>query len=368
MITKSNFGGAQRYVFDLAIGARDAGYEACVALGGDGILAEKLRNAGIRTVAIGALGRDINPMLDLAALRELVNLFKNEAPDVVHLNSSKVGVLGSLAAWWTCVPKVLFTSHGWAFNDPRLSFFVRALAYPLHIATIFLCDAVIAVSQKTRAQIAWFPFTKRKIVVIRNGVETTGILERESACKEICTHIKTDAHDSFLIGALSELHPVKGLSYLIGAIKTVRVKHKDVVLVVFGEGGQREQLQKQIEDSNLEGAVILAGFHTNAPMLLRGFDLFVLPSLSEALGYAALEAGLAELPVVATAVGGTPEVIENNTTGTLVPPKNSAALAQAINTYYEDPGLRKAHAYALHKKVSEKFTLKEMLRNTLALY
>ena len=134
VITKSNWGGAQRYVYDLATALLRENYEVAVAVGGQGLLAENLKMAGIRVVGIPHLERDVNFFKELFSTLYLWKIFKSEQPDIIHLNSSKVGGLGAIAArtlklwdsWdrkgtgraeWN--PRIIFTVHGWGFNERR---------------------------------------------------------------------------------------------------------------------------------------------------------------------------------------------------------------------------------------------------------
>ena len=166
LITKSNFGGAQRYVFDLAIEATRAGHDVIVGFGGNGALATKLNRAGIRTIEIPSLLRDINLTADIKSFFALIDIFGKEIPDIVHLNSSKMGALGACAArlWngWSHLLRffnlggkpmhIIFTGHGWAFNEER-SDIVRFIIGIAHWITIELSHETIAVSKRTRDQV-----------------------------------------------------------------------------------------------------------------------------------------------------------------------------------------------------------------------
>src|SRR3989338_8344245 len=146
VITKANWGGAQKYVYDLATAAQAAGHDVAAAYGEPGLLTERLGTAGVRTMAIQALGRDVRLLRDLEAYRELRDLFMRERPDVVHVNSSKAGFTGALAARRAKVPRTIFTAHGWAFTEAR-SAPVRALFKLLQHLTLRFSTHGIAVSR-----------------------------------------------------------------------------------------------------------------------------------------------------------------------------------------------------------------------------
>ena len=170
IITKGNFGGAQRYVFDLATNLK--GFDVEVASGEPGLLHERLIEKKIPTHTLPSLQRDIDIKKDLASLRETIHLLREMRPDIVHINSSKAGFTCSLAAriynifYANKKPvKIVFTSHAWGFNEDR-SFSFKILLYTLHIATVLLSHKTITVSQASKDDLAFMPFLKKKMIVI----------------------------------------------------------------------------------------------------------------------------------------------------------------------------------------------------------
>lgn len=371
-ITKANWGGAQRYVFELAVAAQQAGYEVVVAYGAPGILAERLSVAGVRGVPIPHLGRDVALGADWGAYRALSQLIKDERPDILHLNSSKIGGLGGLAGRLHHVPRIIFTAHGWAFNEDR-SLFSKAALYVIYWLTAIFATDIIAVSNETRRQVCWFPFVQKKFTVIYNGISTDpGILSKAEALAFLSG--TSDilrariADHPFIIGTVAELHPIKGLRYLIEAAHILAERGTNFVVLVAGEGEQRAELEQEIRRYGLGSRVFLLGYVKNASTYLSAFDIFVLASLSEALAYAILEAGLAERPVVATRVGGIPEIISSDTLGLLVPPKDPQTLANACMRLMSDETLRDQLGRALREKIIHEFSLERMVQDTFALY
>jgi len=185
VITKGNWGGAQRYVFDLATSVPEEKFEPVVAFGEGEILGKKLKKNGVRTIKVSSLKRDVNPLLDFKTFLELLNLFRTERPDIVHLNSSKVGGLGALAARLVGVPKIIFTGHGWAWNEDR-SIFSKILMAKIYWLIIQLCHTTIAVSKNNARQIYRLPLiSKKKIVIIPNGIDETTFEEKSVARSKI---------------------------------------------------------------------------------------------------------------------------------------------------------------------------------------
>jgi glycosyltransferase involved in cell wall biosynthesis len=365
IITQSVIGGAQRHVLDLATHLPD-GYEPVVAAGGAGALHKKLSDAGVRSMGIPSLTREIGASREFAALGALLSLIRTERPDILHLHSSKVGALGSLAGRVTGVRMVIFTVHGWALNEDRgalTKLFIGA-AYAL---TFLFCHRIIAVSEAMAAYVRRFPFTARKMTVIRDAVEPIAFASDAEARALLLSKAKwQDA--PLLIGTFAELHPVKGLHYALAALALLRKRGLSIKLVIAGEGTERKNLEMTAKEEGVRDSAALIGFLEDARRYARGLDIFILPSISEALSYSILEAGLAERPVVATRVGGIPEVIEDGVTGLLVPPRNAKALADAIERLAKDGELRTRLAAALKKKVAEEFSLAGMVSHTVALY
>ncbi len=365
-ITKSNWGGAQRYVFDMATAAKEAGFDVIVAYGGEGDLARRLQEVGIRGVSIPALGRNVS-IADLAAYRSLHTLFKNERPDVVHLNSSKVGMLGSIAARVAKVPRIIFTAHGWAFNEDR-SWWQKAAIWLAHYATVLLTHYTIAVSHAVLRGARHMPFVAHKIILIPLGISVPNFLSREEARAALAQKAGASADSALWIGLLAELTWNKGLHHLIRAASELKQRGAQFVVYILGEGEERKFLETLIEEQGLQAEVRLPGFVANGQEYLRAFDIFVLPSHTEALSYALIEAGYAGLPVVASNVGGVPEVVDDKMSGLLVPPANPAKLAEALGLLIENAEKRQQYGQALRAAVEKKFALTRMCEQTLVLY
>jgi glycosyltransferase involved in cell wall biosynthesis len=362
VITKSNWGGAQRYVYDLAVNLPKE-YDPVVALGGNGILKEKLEGAGIRAISLPFLARDVRWFADLLALRTLVSLFKKERPDIIHLNSSKIGGLGALAGRIAKVPHIIFTAHGFAFREERpeiQKFTIKFLSW----LTMLWSHLVITVSERDRREARAFPFVKRKIILIHNGIPEISFLEKTAARKMLR---EENTGEPFWIGTVGELHKNKGHIYLMETLAALQPKH-DILLFIIGEGEERGALEKMIAELGLQSKVILSGKKDNAAALLPAFDIFLFPSVKEGLPYTILEAGLAGLPVIASAVGGIPEIITDMESGILVRPKSSEEMVKAFDFLLSHKKEAAAFGKKLRANVKKNFSFKKMLRETIAAY
>ena len=362
LITKSNWGGAQRYVYDLATNLDKNLFEVAVALGGNGPLKDSLETSGIRTITLERSARDINILNDLQLLLSMIRLFKTERPDVVHLNSSKVGLLGALAARLAGISKIIFTAHAWAFNEDRNDL-VKLVIKFLHWITIVLNHEVIAVSESVADQMKGWPFVERKILVSRNGIKTD--LRSRKEASELLFGDKLPPK-RLVLGTIAELHPVKGQKYLIEALAGVH--DLDFICAIIGEGEERTNLERSIKEKNLDNKVYLFGHIDRAASYLKAFDIFLLPSISEGLGYAVLEAGAAGLPVIASRVGGIPEIVENLRSGLLVTPRRPNEIKNALIYLHEHPEEMKLFGKNLREKVEKDFSLDRMVNETEKLY
>src|SRR3989339_594901 len=334
IITKSVWGGAQKYVFDMATSLPKDQFEPIVAGGGKGIMAEKIISAGLPYLEIKSFQRDISFWKEIVSFFEILKILFKTKPDIVHVSSSKAGGMAGMAILTYLAVKpprggltAVFTVHGWAFLEsrPKWQSFLIKLASKI---TCLFYDNIICVSRNDyNSAIENKIAPVRKMTVIHNGINPADYNFQERTEKE------------FTVGAIGEATKNKGHKYLIEASKNF----PDIKLNII---------------SNI----------SNASKYLKNFDIFVLPSLKEGLPYVILEAGLAGLPVIASNVGGIPEIIENGKEGLLVPPANPEELAKAIKKLIDDKTLRENLAKNLHEKIQREFSLEKMLKETISQY
>ncbi|MEK7109396.1 MAG: glycosyltransferase family 4 protein [Patescibacteria group bacterium] len=372
VITKSNWGGAQRYVFDLATalpkeqfsaqGGPASGWEVAVALGGEGLLKEKLLVAGIRTVGINALQRDVSLAKEVKTLRELMALFKQERPSVVHLNSSKAGGLGALAARIMGVPHIIFTSHGLAYDEDR-NVLSRLLIFFSTWATFLLCHTVIVISKNNFERTSRFFGCGKKVRLIYNGLGPLEFLAREEAR----AHLKLP-QNALVIGALGELTWNKNYPVLLRAAGLLKRSAKEFTLCIMGEGQERTFVETLIDEEDVRDRVVLAGFVPEGYRYLKAYDIFVLTSVKEGLPYVLLEAGQAGLPVVASHIPGNEDIVDNKVSGLLFKSKDHHNLATQLKLLLDDSEMRARLGKNLEEQVQKEFSLEKMVSETSALY
>lgn len=372
IVTKSVWGGAGKYAYELAKHLPQKNFEPYVAAGGQDKLAQKTKEAHIPYFNIKAFQRNINPLKEIWAFFEIFFLIKKLRPDIVHINSSKAGGIAGLAAWFCKIlmpnysPRLIFTTHGWALQEhrPRWQKFLIRI-----VSKLISCfhDQIICVSEQDKKIALENKLTcDDKLTIIHNGIHTKEVIffEKKLAFNKLLGGIPP--HKT-IVGTVGEFTKNKGHEYLIEAIKKIPRKIRPLTIII-GWGENQKKLEAQIKTAELEKNILLLTDISPATPYFKIFDIFVLPSLKEGLPFTLLEAGLTELPVIATNVGGNPEIIENKKTGILIPPADSKILADAIESLMENGGMRKELAKNLHEKILKEFSFEKMLEQTIKIY
>lgn len=366
IITKSNWGGAQKHVFDLAEKI-NKDFDVKVAFGGSGPLKQKLEQLEIETFEIKNFQRDINLIKEIGAFFEIVKIIKKIKPEVIHLHSSKAIGIGSLAGKICGVKKIIATIHGWAFKEKRV-WWQHWLIYLGSIISSLLVGRLIVVSKEDFDQTPKI-FKNTKTVIINNGIGNFEIFERDYARKILLPHNEKRV---FWIGTVAELHKNKALDKGIKAIAEIKKTNKEdldkFIWVIISGGEEKENLQKMINDNNLEENIFLVGQKMDASKYLKAFDIFMLTSIKEGFPYSLLEAGYAGLPVIATDVGDAKELIQDMETGILIKPGDYKEIAYAIRHLIQNPDVIKKLGGAIENKVKKDFSLDKMIEKTILLY
>lgn len=336
VITQGEFGGAQRYVFDLATNIQDK-FDIQVLIGpGKTELKTRLEKSGVKVMTAKHLVRNINPLKDFLAIFELKNMFTQNRPNIIHLNSGKAGFIGSIAARLAEIKNVIFTAHGFSFLEP--------VAWPMRVIYLWAEKLVrryrkkiIAVSEFDRRQaLKHHVAVPGQVVTIHNGIDLGKSENRKIG------HPTSDHYDYPIIGTIAREHyKTKDLPTLKKAIDKVREKIPDAKLVILDQ--------------------------PDAAKFLSGLDVYVCSSVKEGFPYSVLEAMAAGLPIVSTSVGGIPEAITHEKEGLLVPPRDPNTLAQAIIRLCVDHGLAGKLGENAKEKVKT-FSLEKMVRKTARVY
>ncbi len=307
LITKSNWGGAQKYVYELATSSLRNEYEISVALGGVGDLYKKLQSVNITVHQLERLDRDINLLDEAVVLWQLIKLFLRERPNIVHVNSSKIGGLGAVAArlyfllqtknYKLKTPKIIFTAHGWPFNEERPWPQPSIIKFFSWLTAFFSTDVIVIGKADEQACEHW-PLVSKKMHLVYNGIATIEFGSGEVIRKSFPAGVK-------ITGTIGELTRNKNQVSLVEQARN----NQNIYVAIVGEGEERNNLEQKIAEYNLNERVKLFGF-LPAKDVLKGFDVFALPSMKEGLPYVLLEARMAGLPIVANRVGAVAEILD----------------------------------------------------------
>ena len=342
IITQGEMGGAQRYVFDLATNLPD-NFVVEVAVGAEKKeLGKQLHASGIKIHYIKNLVRNINPLKDFLAVKEMKSLIKSVRPDIVHLNSSKAGVLGSFAAHLAGNKNVIFTVHGFAFLEPK-SWLTRKIYYLAEKIAMRFRKKVITISEiERREAIRTKLGASGKFITIHNGIKPFKTLSRSEARANLNL-----SEQDMIVGTIAHDYKTKDLPTLKKSIEILKSDFPKLKLVIIGKGNEYGEIP-------------------DARRLLKAFDMYVSSSIKEGLPYTIIEAATTGLPIVATAVGGVPEIVSESS-ALLVPPKSTAKLAAAIKSLILSQDLREKLSINA-KAAAEKFTLQKMIDKTIEVY
>lgn len=360
LITKATFGGAQRYVYDLATNLPQSEYEAGVAFGVRGRLADMLETHGIPVLEIPSLRRNINIVSDWKSFVEIKDSIRSASPDVLHLNSSKAALLGAIAGRTLGVKKIIFTVHGWPFKESR-DIFSQGVLLLFSWLTALLSSHVIVLSNTDENIALRMPWVRKKTVRIPLGRENLNLASPNEGFREMFGALPQPQikPETMRLVSIAELTKNKGIRYAIEAVSILAARGIDCIYVVASDGEDREALLTYARELGIADRVFLPGFIHDAARYLSGFDVYLLPSLKEGMPYVLIEASQAGLPIVATTVVDD-DFAEQLSRTKRVPPANALALADAIESFTD----RSRSTITSENR----FPLPDMITKTLDLY
>lgn len=297
---------------------------------------------------------------------ELVSEFKKSNIQIIHTHKYKDTILAATAAKLCGIPYVVRTVHGLREPFEGLQAFRIGLYEAIERTVHQYCvDSIIGVSSQIESRCK-AEGNVRSVTCVRNGID----LERKSVQPDRWRTRKDLGVDSgtCLIGTVGRLTPVKGIPYLLQAARILLRQGADVKILIVGDGSIRQDLMTQTQDLGISENVVFLGHREDTDELLQAMDIFVLPSLSEGIPMALLEAMRAGCPVVASAVGGIPEVIRDGNDGMLVPAKDPSALADAIGAMQASALNRARFSEAGRARVTAEFDAGRMASRTKEFY
>ena len=378
LITQPDWGGAQKYVRDLSLNLSKEDFEIEVAIGERKKSYKEewikdLENNKIKIHRLKHLVRELNLWHDFLSAFELYKLFLKSNPDIVHLNSSKVGSTGAVIAWLYKKAgrpnlKIVYTAHGFVFNEPINLFKRKFYLWSEKISGRFK-DKIICVSEADKISGLNNKIAEhKKFVTIHNGIDKNEInfLEKDLARKKLFGE-KINYENKKIVGSIAKFYSTKGIEYFIRSAKILKDKRSDLLFVVLGQGKLKKDLEKQIKKFDLEKDFLLIDKGDLAKNYLKAFDIFCLTSIKEGLPYVLIEALNAGLPIITTKVGGVTEIIEPDENGLVVLPKKPREISRAIEKLIDDEELKNKFSKNNLEKV-KKFSLEKMIEKTVLVY
>ena len=350
-------GGTEQVVRQIVLDADPARFRSAVACidGRVGPIGVALSERG---VTVHRLER--GPGLDRALIGRLRRLIRDERVDVLHCHQYTPWTYGVLAAAFTGV-RVVFTEHG-RFHPDRYTW-KRRLLNPLLAR---LTDEIVSISAATREALVvyeWLP--RRRIRVIYNGV--TPPVPPDEGAVPVRERLEIEA-DAIVLGTIARFDPIKNQAMMLEALERLRRAGRRCVLILAGDGPEREALERQVAELALEGSVFFTGFVTDIAAHLDAIDVFLLTSWSEGTSVTLLEAMSSGKAIVATSVGGSVEVLDGGRTAMFVPPGDVSALTETLERLLEDDSLRARLGDAARSDFTERFEPRRMVSAYEALY
>ena len=370
LFSRLNIGGPSVHVILLSQGLRPLGYDTRLVVGREspreGNLLALAAERGVACETMSGLGREIAPLSDLRALFGLVRLIRAWRPAIVHTHTAKAGLLGRLAARAAGVPTVVHTFHGHVlrgyFSPSKETLFRNLEAFLARAA-----DALVAVSDSVKRDLVELRVApERKIRVIPLGLELgalagalpRGRLRREAGIPE----------EAPLVGIVGRLVPIKDVPTFLDAARRVHERRPDARFAVVGDGEERAGLEARSAALGLAGAVHFFGWRRDLAEVYGDLDVVVNASRNEGTPVALIEALAAARPVVATAVGGTPDLVGKDERGLLVPPGEPEALAAAVVNVLEGSEAARRRAQAGREHVLKQHSSERLFHDMDALY
>ncbi len=315
----------------------------------DGILREELNRLGIPNIIFPK-----QRAFDLLFLSRLVKQIRHMAPDVVHCRNGIPAIsYGVVAARIARIP-VVCSIHG------RTHYIHRNFKTWIWFHIMKLSRLIIVVTNNIKDEIIRFDGIDPKMVkVIYNGIDTTtAVPEPKAQWRRDFQFTEQD----FIIGTVGNLRAIKGHRYLIEAMPAILQKQPTAQLVLIGQGPEEKNLNALAQKLKVTDKVRFLGYRKDARQMIEMFDIFVLPSLSEGFPNVLLEAMLARVPIVATRVGGVPEIIEDAQSGLLVQPEEADDLARAVIRMTREGGLRTRLTCNAFARAQEHFDITKTLK------
>jgi len=370
IITRMDLGGAQQAVLCLARHLNQNLFEQILITGEGGQLSAELSSIPfVKRYIVPSLSRHVglgSLLDDLKTIIRIRTILRLEIPQIVHTHTPKAGILGRWAAWLARTPRIIHTFHGFGFSQFH-PFWAKRLYVWIERLTGLITTRFIVVSERNRLKGQQYRiFAGAACDLIRSGVDfsTFRNVSGDKSQKKIELDL---APSDRIVGIVAGFKPPKGLHHFVTVAKRISEQRTDIKFLMVGDGELRVQLEEQVHQLQLDSVVKMVGWRRDVPELLEIFDVFLLTSLWEGLPRVLVEAMIVGVPIVATDVDGIAEVIRNGKNGYLVPPGDTAGMAQKLIELLENETLRRQMG-ATAKSLVQEFSAEKMVEDYTRLY
>lgn len=375
VIARLNMGGPALHVAYLTAGLAERGYETTLVAGeisrGEESMAFVAEGLGVPVVTVSELGREISPLRDAIATLRLARLIRRERPHILHTHTAKAGALGRVAALLAgpdVAPIVVHTFHGHVLRgyfgpvSQRLFKLVETL---LARTT----DALVAVSPEVRDDLVALGVAPReKFAVVRLGIELETRVAVDDHDRERARRLLGVPSDRFLVGWIGRMTGVKRTGDVLLALRELRGRGVDATLCMVGDGPDRKAVEQHAHELGIARHCLYLGYQEEVAWWYAALDAMVLPSANEGTPVSAIEALAVGRPVVATRVGGVPDVVRDGLDGFLVDVGDVSALADRLAALAADPELRRRMGEAGRERVLPRYAVDRLVDDVDRLY
>ena len=371
IIARLNIGGPAIHTILLTAGLNSERFEAVLVTGVEGKYEGNMLDLaaakGVKPITIPQLRRNIDPIGGFIALFKLYRLMRREKPHIVHTHTATAGLLGRLAAKLAGVPVILHTFHGHVLHGYFGPLRSKALVW-MERRLARLSDRIVTVSEGQKRELVGYGIAPlEKIAVVPLGFELEDLLACESHRGELRRELGLTDQNK-LIGIVARLVPIKNHRLFLQVAEVVAEAVPQARFLVVGDGELREEIEAYARDLGLDGRVLFTGWRQDLPRLYADLDVVALTSINEGTPVSLIEAMAAGVPVVATAVGGVPDVIVDGKTGYLVKAGNVEGMAEAIIELLSNPEKAREMGQEGREAVCPKFSAQTLIANVEELY
>ena len=367
VIARLNMGGPAIHVSNLAAGLETRGYHTTLVAGslarGEDSMAYVAERLGVKVVDVPDMQREVAPLHDIRSIRRLTAIMRDERPHILHTHTAKAGALAraaALAAGDARPPIVVHTFHGHVlkgyFGRGRTAFFKQVERNLARYA-----DVLIAVSPEVRDELVEHGIAPAgKFTVIRLGIPLEDRLGDATVDLDYRSLYGIPS-DAFVVGWVGRMTGVKDTDAVLEILRATRERGVDAVLCLVGDGPDRVSLEQVAHDLGIARSTYFVGYQTDVAGYYRLFDAFVLPSVNEGTPVSAIEALASGIPVVATRVGGVPDVVTEGVDGFLVAPRDTEGAADRLAELARDPELRRRLGEAGRAGMRERYSVERLV-------